>query len=208
MLPALKFHLSYALLAEPKSSIFSLTVALIASTPGARSFLGSKPLPWRSLPASMYLRVAAAKASWHSVLTLILETPREIEASTKSNRGQARCDISLRLFNDSDSIGAEIELKYFKYDKTQEAVTDNRFSVLMDLENLELYKKREPRLMCYEFVYTDNKNYANPSTTSGIKLAPCITQSYTYGGKTINLNACYEAEWTAYGEHYFMKTRI
>ena len=137
-----------------------------------------------------------------------LETPRDIEASTKSNRGQARCDISLRLFNDSDSIGAEIELKYFKYDKTQEAVTDNRFSVLMDLENLELYKKREPRLMCYEFVYTDNKNYANPSTTSGIKLAPCITQSYTYGRKTINLNACYEAEWTAYGEHYFMKTRI
>lgn len=137
-----------------------------------------------------------------------LETPRDIEASTKSNRGQARSDISLRLFNDSDSIGAEIELKYFKYDKTQEAVTDNRFSVLMDLENLELYKKREPRLMCYEFVYTDNKNYANPSTTSGIKLAPCITQSYTYGRKTINLNACYEAEWTAYGEHYFMKTRI
>ena len=137
-----------------------------------------------------------------------LETLRDIEASTKSNRGQARCDISLRLFNDSDSIGAEIELKYFKYDKTQEAVTDNRFSVLMDLENLELYKKREPRLMCYEFVYTDNKNYANPSTTSGIKLAPCITQSYTYGRKTINLNACYEAEWTAYGEHYFMKTRI
>ncbi len=137
-----------------------------------------------------------------------LETPRDIEASTKRNRGQARSDISLRLFNDSDSIGAEIELKYFKYDKTQEAVTDNRFSVLMDLENLELYKKREPRLMCYEFVYTNNKNYANPSTTSGIKLAPCITQSYTYGRKTINLNACYEAEWTAYGEHYFMKTRI
>ena len=28
---------------EPKSSIFSLTVALIAAVPGARSFLGSKP---------------------------------------------------------------------------------------------------------------------------------------------------------------------
>ena len=49
-----------------------------------------------------------------------LETPRDIEASTKSNRGQARSDISLRLFNDSDSIGAEIELKYFKYDKNVE----------------------------------------------------------------------------------------
>ena len=36
---------AYALLTEPNSSIFSLTVALIASKPGARSFLGSKPLP-------------------------------------------------------------------------------------------------------------------------------------------------------------------
>ncbi len=39
---------------------------------------GQKPLPSRSLPASMYLRVASAKLSWHSVLTLILETPREM----------------------------------------------------------------------------------------------------------------------------------
>ncbi len=36
---------TYALSLEPKSSIFSRTVALIASEPGARSFLGSKPLP-------------------------------------------------------------------------------------------------------------------------------------------------------------------
>ena len=43
----------YALSFEPKSSIFSRTVALMASTPGARSFLGSKPLPSRSLPASI-----------------------------------------------------------------------------------------------------------------------------------------------------------
>ena len=30
------------------------------------------------LPESIYLRVAAAKESWHSVLTLILDTPRSI----------------------------------------------------------------------------------------------------------------------------------
>ncbi len=36
---------AYALPTLPNSSIFSLTVALIASKPGARSFLGSKPLP-------------------------------------------------------------------------------------------------------------------------------------------------------------------
>lgn len=67
-----------ALLAEPNNSIFSRTVALMASAPGASSLRGSKPLPSRSLPASMYLRVASAKLSWHSVLTLILETPREM----------------------------------------------------------------------------------------------------------------------------------
>ena len=32
---------NYALFTEPKSSIFSFTVPLIASKPGARSFLGS-----------------------------------------------------------------------------------------------------------------------------------------------------------------------
>ena len=36
---------SYALLTEPNSSNFSLTVALIASKPGAKSLRGSKPLP-------------------------------------------------------------------------------------------------------------------------------------------------------------------
>ena len=45
---------------------------------GARSFLGSNPLPSRSFPASMYFLTAAAKASWHSVLTLIFATPKEM----------------------------------------------------------------------------------------------------------------------------------
>lgn len=44
---------AYALPTEPNSSIFSLTFALIASKPGASSLRGSKPLPCRSLPASM-----------------------------------------------------------------------------------------------------------------------------------------------------------
>ena len=49
----------YALFTEPKSSIFSFTVSQIACAPGARSFLGSKPLPCKSLPSSIYLRVAS-----------------------------------------------------------------------------------------------------------------------------------------------------
>ena len=63
---------------DPKISIFSFTVALIASAPGANNLRGSNPFPSKSLPASIYLRVASAKEIWHSVFTLILETPREI----------------------------------------------------------------------------------------------------------------------------------
>ena len=40
-----RFYKTQALFTEPNNSIFSLTVALIASAPGARSFLGSYPLP-------------------------------------------------------------------------------------------------------------------------------------------------------------------
>lgn len=39
------FLVDYALFTEPKSSIFSLTIVFIASAPGAKSFLGSKPFP-------------------------------------------------------------------------------------------------------------------------------------------------------------------
>ena len=66
------------MLIDPNNSIFSLTVAFIASNPGAKSLRGSNPLPCKSFPASMYLRVALANDNWHSVLTFILDTPNDI----------------------------------------------------------------------------------------------------------------------------------
>ena len=55
------FYINYsAFPTEPKSSIFSFTVALIASAPGARSFLGSNPFPSKSFQASIYFLVASA----------------------------------------------------------------------------------------------------------------------------------------------------
>ena len=57
-----KFLFNYsAFPIEPKISIFSFTVALIASAPGANNLRGSNPFPSKSLPASIYLRVASAK---------------------------------------------------------------------------------------------------------------------------------------------------
>ncbi|MBQ8271800.1 MAG: hypothetical protein IJZ09_02185 [Tidjanibacter sp.] len=134
-----------------------------------------------------------------------LEAIQPISPTTKSSKGQARCDISLRFsMENNDTANAIIELKHFKYDKTSEAVADNRFAIMKDIENLEHYKEKDSQLLCYEILYTDNKNYANPHTTAGIKLAPIITQCFTYCQQTVELKAVYEAEWSNHGNKYFM----
>ena len=138
-----------------------------------------------------------------------LETTQAISPTIKSSKGQARCDISLMFsMKGNNSANAVIELKHFKYDKTSEAVADNRFAIMKDLENLEHYKDNDSQLLCYEILYTDNKNYANPHTTAGIKLAPTITKSFTYCQQTVELKTEYKAEWRNYDENYFMMVTL
>ena len=138
-----------------------------------------------------------------------LEAIQPISPTTKSSKGQARCDISLRFsMENNDTANAIIELKHFKYDKTSEAVADNRFAIMKDIENLEHYKEKDTQLLCYEIMYTNNKNYANPHTTAGIKLAPTITQCFTYCQQTIELKTEYEAEWSHYGKNYFLMVSL
>lgn len=134
-----------------------------------------------------------------------LETIQTISPTTKSAKGQARCDISLQFSINNDNVAkAVIELKHFKYDKSNEAVADNRFAIMKDIENLEHYKEKDSQLLCYEILYTDNKNYASTNTTAGIKLAPTITQCFTYRQQTVALKTNYVAEWSNYGNNYFM----
>lgn len=138
-----------------------------------------------------------------------LETAQTISPTIKSSKGQARCDISLQFSTNNDNVAkAVIELKHFKYDKANEAVADNRFSIMKDIENLEHYKEKDSQLLCYEILYTDNKNYANPHTTAGIKLSPTITQCFTYCQQTITLKNNYVAEWSNYGNNYFMMVML
>ena len=89
-----------------------------------------------------------------------LEAPEEIDPTQKSYRGNARCDIILSLSNSEETCEAFIELKYFKKTET-EAVTDNKYSVYCDIENLERYKEKDENRLCYEIVYTDNINYTH-----------------------------------------------
>jgi hypothetical protein len=135
-----------------------------------------------------------------------LETWQDISPTSKSNKGRARCDIYLRFISNSEAKEAAIELKYFKH-STNEAVTDNRFSLLLDLENLEQYKANNPDLLCYEIVYTDNENYAKLDNRSKIKITPTISgNTEPYAGRTITLQKSYSSVWDSYAkEHHFLK---
>ena len=138
--------------------------------------------------------------------TVELETWQDISSTSKSNKGRARCDIFLKFISESEAKEAAIELKYFKH-STNEAVTDNRFSLLLDLENLEQYKTNNPNLLCYEIVYTDNENYAKLDNRSKIKITPTISgNTKPYAGRTITLQKSYSSIWDSYTkEHHFLK---
>ena len=135
-----------------------------------------------------------------------LETWQDIPSTSKSNKGKARCDIYLKFISDTEERYAAIELKYFKYSQN-EAVTDNRFSLLSDLENLEQYKANNSDLLCYEIVYTDNENYTKLDNRSKIKITPTISgNTEPYIGRTITLQKTYSSIWDSYTKkHHFLK---
>lgn len=140
-----------------------------------------------------------------------MESPQTCEQFQKSGTGKARCDIFIKLKKGKKEAGAAIELKHFKYSKN-EAVTDNRFAVFLDLKNLEDYRKNYNDLLCYEIVYTDNENYTLPNR-SKFELAGNIGGTYTYTkDRVVTLNNNYNAEWDCYKDkcykdkgHYFLK---
>lgn len=135
-----------------------------------------------------------------------LETWQPIESTSKSKNGRARCDISLKLTNNKETQEAAIELKHFRH-STNEAVTDNRFALLLDLENLEHYKANNPNLLCYEIVYTDNENYTKINNRSKIRITPIISGNIEpYCGRTITLQNNYSSVWDSYSHtHHFLK---
>lgn len=139
-----------------------------------------------------------------------LESPKEIAETCKS-KGKARCDIYVTLTNGNSKAAATIELKHLKKDPN-EAVTDNRFFVLQDLENLEQYKVNEPDLMCYEIVYTDNINHTINKAGLTVNIGDGATSpqelKYTQERKVV-LQGHYTFLWDVYDngseKHCFLK---
>lgn len=147
----------------------------------------------------------------HDRVVVELESPKEIAKTSKSISGRARCDIYVTLSCGESKAVAAIELKHLKKDPN-EAVTDNRFSVLQDLENLEQYKASESELLCYEIVYTENINHTLCKENCVVNIgngaiAPQLLE-YTQNRK-VKLNGTYTFLWNVYkegeGYHCFLK---
>lgn len=157
----------------------------------------------------------------NEVFNIELEKWIDLTVKTvKSPQNKARCDIWLELGNEVEKASAAIELKYFKYTHT-EATTDNRFSLILDIQNLENYQSS----LGYAIVYTNNENYTKDDidTHATIKLAPYITQSVQriLKKKTeivnveVKLKHQYEANWVKYPPspgkktgNYFLKIEL
>lgn len=141
-----------------------------------------------------------------------LEDIQTTNITQKSKNGKARCDIMLSLSNNEKEYSVAIELKHFK--KTDgETITDNRFKILCDIENLENYKKTNNRLVgCFEILYTDNPNYANPKSPSYIKIGEGTklnAGTHSSNRRQVTLGKNYLFKWDTYGnDQCFLKIKV
>lgn len=144
-----------------------------------------------------------------------LEVDQDIEGTEKTPSGNARCDIQLRFTSSMESVCAAIEMKRFKKSSISKngkvssaATTDNRYSIVLDLKNLEAYKANDAERLCYEIVYSDDRNYArNANVKIDISDGAHISKAKDY--KTdITLAGAYLAHWDDYSSeddiHHFM----
>lgn len=141
------------------------------------------------------------------------EVPFELKAPTSKSEKYAIRDIVIVLSNGKNECSAAIEMKYLKNCGNNETTTNNRYSILQDIENLEHYTDID---MGFMLVYTDNPNYAATKTTSKYKIGHLNTidtkEEIPIGDQNIKrfvkLINSYTFEWTTLeteqGTHCFM----
>ena len=133
----------------------------------------------------------------------------------KSANKRARCDIWLSITSSYNrSAECSIELKCFRKSKW-ETTTDNRFSILKDIENLEHYHNQNNNLICYEIVYTNNSGYANEKSSSYLTIGNGCECSGVIisNNRTVTLQDKYIFTWDEYLNnkkkgHFFLKLKI
>lgn len=140
-----------------------------------------------------------------------MEAIEDILPTQKSSKGKARCDIKLTLSEGKKSCKAFVELKYLKK-SANAAVTDNKFFVYCDIENLERYKSKEKNSLCYEIIYTDNLNYTSNNDTQFCvgdgNLLTAGTYPYTKNRK-VQIANNYQFKWDIFNKDAcFMKLKV
>ena len=132
------------------------------------------------------------------------------DIQTWKSKGKARIDIVLTLSNNKETCTAALELKYFPK-SDGETVTDNRFYVLADIENLETYRHLGIADLCYFVLYTTNKNYTTDARSS-IKIGneDTISGEISSNSRIVKLSGSHKLHWDIYedGKHCFLQQKI
>ena len=105
-------------------------------------------------------------------------------------------------------------MKFLPKDKN-EAVTDNRFYILGDIENLEAYRQLVPANLGYLLVFTTNISYTqdgNSYVPLGNGEKPVTGDIVSRDRETeirIHLDGRYKLQWDKYdGERYFLLLKV
>ena len=139
---------------------------------------------------------------------IVLEKKIDLASPTiKSANKKARVDIWVELSKaDEVQATAAVELKYLK--KTDSAaVTDARYSVYKDLENLEQYHVGSGCLVICEIVYSDNPNFLEKKGMKFSIADDTVISSYggdTTYGEIVLSNQYPPLRWDRYGGHNFL----
>lgn len=136
------------------------------------------------------------------VLERVVEDKR---IQTWKSHGRARIDVCIMLTDGTKTKTAAIELKFFPKSEG-ETITDNRFAMLMDIENLETYKKVNVANLGYFLLYTTNKNYLTDSRSS-VKIGngSPIEKETNSNKRTVTIEGSYTLDWDTYSnDNYFL----
>lgn len=130
------------------------------------------------------------------------------DTGTEKSPKNARADIWIEFEKGSQIVAAAaIELKCFIHKKNA-PVTNARYSVYKDLQNLEKYQETNPNLIICEIVFTNNSNLTVDKKLK-FSIANGIIQSYNANdssNKPIELRHSYPVVWDEYeDDKYFVK---
>ena len=136
-----------------------------------------------------------------------LETPKEV-TTTKSPNGKAHCDIEMSVRNVKSNMEctAYIELKYLKKSPTA-AVTDERFSVWADVENLEAYIDNSNNIG-FAIVLTDEVNHTKDKANNKFCIGSGASMkegSHLYTkDRVVLIKNTYPLQWDEPGENVYL----